>query len=252
MIIDAHCHAGWGDGYTGPWDTHAPLGPYLRRARQAGIGRTIIFPVFNSDYTSANRRLARIVASRPDRLTGFGAAHPLRDADRIESLVDEAVQLGLRGLKVHGLDATPTHEVLAAARRHGLTVLLDVVGRIDVADDLASSFPEVPIIVAHLGAFGGNEWAAHRQLTPLLLEHPNLYADTSGVRFFEALADAGRLAPHKLVFGSDGPSLHPGVELAKVRALGLPPPQLACVLGGTITRLLAAGRPRAVSSGRRR
>jgi hypothetical protein len=25
MIIDAHCHAGKGDGLTGPWDTNAPL-----------------------------------------------------------------------------------------------------------------------------------------------------------------------------------------------------------------------------------
>ena len=25
MIIDSHCHAGKGDGLTGPWDTAAPL-----------------------------------------------------------------------------------------------------------------------------------------------------------------------------------------------------------------------------------
>ena len=34
MIIDSHCHAGQGDGLTGPWDTSAPLGAYLRRARR--------------------------------------------------------------------------------------------------------------------------------------------------------------------------------------------------------------------------
>jgi hypothetical protein len=33
MIIDAHCHAGLGDGLTGPWNTRAPLGDYLRRSR---------------------------------------------------------------------------------------------------------------------------------------------------------------------------------------------------------------------------
>ena len=32
MIIDAHCHAGKGDLLTGPWDTDAPLGLYLKRA----------------------------------------------------------------------------------------------------------------------------------------------------------------------------------------------------------------------------
>ena len=29
MIVDCHCHAGKGDGLTGPWDTAAPIGPHL-------------------------------------------------------------------------------------------------------------------------------------------------------------------------------------------------------------------------------
>ena len=49
MIIDSHCHAGKGDGLTGPWDTDAPLGAYLRRAVRAGIGRTVLFAAFSSD-----------------------------------------------------------------------------------------------------------------------------------------------------------------------------------------------------------
>ena len=71
MIIDAHCHAGKGDGLTGPWDTDAPLERYLRRATQAGIGRTVLFAAFHSDYAVANREVARIVHSHPDRFLGF-------------------------------------------------------------------------------------------------------------------------------------------------------------------------------------
>ena len=37
MIIDCHCHAGKGDGLTGPWDTAAPLDGYLRWAAPYGI-----------------------------------------------------------------------------------------------------------------------------------------------------------------------------------------------------------------------
>jgi len=55
MIIDAHCHAGIGDGLTGPWDTSAPLDKYLRRAVKAGIQRTVLFTAFHSDYAIANR-----------------------------------------------------------------------------------------------------------------------------------------------------------------------------------------------------
>ena len=36
MIIDCHCHAGKGDGLTGPWDTNAPLRDFLRWSGAAG------------------------------------------------------------------------------------------------------------------------------------------------------------------------------------------------------------------------
>jgi len=71
MIIDCHCHAGRGDVMTAPWNTDAPLGSYLRRARRAGIGRTIVFPAFHSDYATANAQLAQIIARDPHRLTGI-------------------------------------------------------------------------------------------------------------------------------------------------------------------------------------
>ena len=48
----------------------------------------------------------------------------------------------------------------------------------------------------------------------------------------------------KILFGSDGPWLHPGVELAKVRALGFPPTEERKVLAGNILRLMRpAGEP---------
>ena len=87
MIIDGHCHAGKGDGLTGPWDTAAPLGRYLYRAAKAGIERTVLLSVFNSDYAAANRRVAHIVADRPDRFYGFACVHPGRDRrDRSEGI----------------------------------------------------------------------------------------------------------------------------------------------------------------------
>jgi hypothetical protein len=44
--------------------------------------------------------------------------------------------------------------------------------------------------------------------------------------------------PGKLLFGSDGPWLHPGVELEKVRALRLPADAEQQVLGGNLLRLI--------------
>ncbi len=65
MIIDAHCHAGKGDRMTAPWNTDAPLHAYLRRARAAGIARTIVLPAFHSDYAVANAQLANTCVSIP-------------------------------------------------------------------------------------------------------------------------------------------------------------------------------------------
>ena len=91
-IIDCHCHAGKGDGFTGPWDTDAPLHAYLRRAAASGIERTILLPAFSSDYGEANRDLAKIVARAPHRLQAFAMVHAARDRGRIHELVATAVQ----------------------------------------------------------------------------------------------------------------------------------------------------------------
>ena len=38
MIVDAHCHAGHGDGLTGPWDTVAGLETAGSQAELGGAG----------------------------------------------------------------------------------------------------------------------------------------------------------------------------------------------------------------------
>ena len=53
-----------------------------------------------------------------------------------------------------------------------------------------------------------------------------------------------RAGPEKVLFGSDGPWLHPGVELFKVKALGLSPPDAELVLGGDLLRLISKVKPR--------
>ena len=92
MIIDCHCHAGPGDGLTGPWDSNAALGRYARRAREAGIDRTVLLAAFHSDYGAANAGVARLVASQPERYLAFAFVHARRDAGRIAAMVRKAVE----------------------------------------------------------------------------------------------------------------------------------------------------------------
>ena len=251
MIVDFHCHAGHGELLTAPWNASAPLGAYLRRARAAGIGLTVIVPPFNLDSRRANREVAAIAAARPERLVGFAWIHPQRDRGRVASLVAEGVGRGLRGIKVHGHDALPTREVCEAARRHRIPILVDVVGKAHPLDLMAPAYRDVAFVVAHLGSFA-DDWRAHRTVIDQLVRHPNVFTDTSGVRRFDLLAEAVRRAgPRKVLFGSDGPWLHPALELEKIRLLELPPAEAALVTGGNALGLLRLRPARAGTSGGR-
>jgi uncharacterized protein len=239
MIIDCHCHAGKGDGLTGPWDTAADIGKYMQRAARAGIHKTVLFAAFNSDYAAANREVARIVASRPDRFYGFAFVHPARDAGRIDALLLEAVgTYNFCGIKVHLHDARITREICEAARRFKLPIMYDVMGEVFVVELLATEYPDVTFIIPHLGSFA-DDWRAQLALIDHLERHPNVLTDTAGVRRFDLLQKAvKRAGAHKVLFGSDGPWLHPGPELTKVRALRLPKQEEQLVLGGNLLRIL--------------
>ena len=243
MIIDCHCHAGTGDRMTAPWNTIADIGPYLRRARAAGISKTVVVSVFHSDYNKANAELAGIIAKHPGRLIGFAFVHATRDAGRIFRMVEHAVRKWrFRGIKIHGFDAMPTREVCEAARAYRLPIFVDVISRPEVIDMLAPQYPDVNFIVAHLGSYT-DDWRAHQQVVYQMARYPNVYGDTSTVRRFDYIVEAiKRAGPRKLIFGSDGPWIHPGVELHKVRLLGLRKDHEALMLGGNILRLMRQAR----------
>ncbi len=238
MIIDCHCHAGTGDGLTGPWDTRASIARYLRRAREAGIDRTVVFAPFTSDYEAANAEVCSIVSRHPGRLWAFAFVHSVRDRGRVHTMVSSAVEgCGFAGIKVHRHDAPITREVCETARALRLPVLYDVVGEVASVELIAQEYPEVPFIIPHLGSFS-DDWKAQRGLIDLLVRHANVHTDTAGVRRFDLLEEAvQRAGAKKVLFGTDGPWLHPVVELSKIRALQLSAADEALVLGGNWLRL---------------
>lgn len=224
---------------TAPWTTRASLTNYLRRAQAAGIHKTVVFSLFRSDYAKGNEQVARIVARHPSRLIGFAFVHPKRDAGRVDQMVGQAVtQWNFRGIKVHAFEAMPTREVCEAARKYRIPLLVDVANKTQVVDLFAPEYPDVNFIIPHLGSFM-DDWGAHARVIEQMIRYPNVYGDTSGVRRFDYIVEAVRRAgPRKLLFGSDGPWLHPGLELQKIKLLRLPRESEAMILGGNLLRLL--------------
>jgi predicted TIM-barrel fold metal-dependent hydrolase len=250
VILDSHCHAGVGDRLDGTWVTDAPLQNYLRRADAAGITRTVLFAPLSQDYASANHQVALTVRRSRGRFLGFVFLHPEADRGWVAQTVATAVDdWGFCGIKVHWRDGQMTREIVEVARARRLPVLFDPGGDTDVVGAVARSYPDVDLIIPHLSSFA-DDWKAQIGFVDLLSRLPNVYADTSGVRYFDILLEAVRRAgAAKLLFGSDGPFLHPGVELAKVVALGLGPEERPLVLGRNLQRLVS--RVRHVSNSRR-
>lgn len=237
FIVDAHCHAGPGDGFTGPWDTSAPLDAYSVRAARAGIAHTCIWAAFHSDYQVANEAVAAIVRHNPRRYTGLVFVHAARDRGRIGAMVERAVRVhGFRGIKCHRADARITREVCEAAARFRIPILYDVLGEVESVTLFAPQFPQVNFVVPHMGSYA-DDWRPQRNFIDILATHPNVFTDTAGVRNFDCLVAAIRRAgAGKIMFGSDGPWLHPGIELHKVneliRELNLDQRDAARLLGG--------------------
>jgi uncharacterized protein len=237
-VIDAHVHIGTGDGLTGPWDTCGSLATYLSRAGPAGITGAVLMPPLTSDYPRANDDLAPLIR-RSCRFLGFAFVNPVTEAGQIRSRLTRAIRRdGFCGIKVHARDGRMTREVADTAGDLGVPVLYDPRGDTASVEMVARSYPQVAWIIPHLSSFA-DDWRAQSAFVDQLCRLPNVFTDTSGVRYFDLLQDAVRRAgPDKILFGSDGPFLHPAVELAKVRALGLPPADEALVTGGNLLRLV--------------
>ena len=204
----------------------------------------MLFAAFHSDYAIANREVARIVASRPEQFWGFAFVDPDRDRGRIGTLVATAVNTyGFCGIKVHRHDARITREVCEAALAFSIPVLYDVMGEIAVVELLAREYPQVQFVIPHLGSFA-DDWRAQSGLIDFLVRHPNVYTDTSGVRRFDILEEAVGGPARTRCCWFRRPWLHPGLELAKVRLLGLPAAEERLIFGGNAVRLLAGARQR--------
>lgn len=240
-VIDAHSHAGRGMNYgkrdADPWTTYNDPEWLLRRAEQAGIDQSVIFPINNETYEKANEEIAGYVRRYPGKFIGFAKHDPIAEAGRIRKMLTREVEeLGLRGLKLHGV---PSKEMVETAADLGIPILFHP-GKVEDCLEVVRANPKVSFILAHLGSFASRSWREHIRAIDAARELPNLHLDTSGVVFFGYLERAVRELPaEKIVFGSDGPLVDSRVELHKIRLLNLPEDHEALILGGNISRLLA-------------
>ena len=85
---------------------------------------------------------------------------------------------------------------------------------------LAERFPTVTFLMGHSG-IGNIDFYGVELVRPL----PNILVETSGGYTTVVEAAVDRLGAGRVLFGSEHPVQHPGVELAKFAALDLPADQ---------------------------
>jgi len=214
-----------GAAYVGALDLHSyDSRPEQHWAASATADRVMVFGL-QAKATGVwvpNEVIADYVAQYPEKLTGWASVDP-NEPDCVEQLEHAVGSLGLRGLKLgpayQHFDPTDRHHwpLFATAQRLGIPVIwhqgttFPSQAKLRVSsplalEDVAMEFPELRMIVAHLG----HPW--EEDLVALIRKSPNVYADISAChyrpwRYWQAMATAHEYGvTHKLLLGSDFPS----------------------------------------------
>lgn len=169
-----------------------------------------------------NELIAEYVAQHPEKLVGWASVDP-NEPDCVEQLDYAVTELGLKGLKLGPVyqhwDPTDRRHwpLFEKAQELDLPIMwhqgttFPSEARLKWAnplqlEDIAMDFPELRMIIAHLG----HPW--EQEVVALIRKCPNVYTDISAVhyrpwRYWQAMATAMEYGVvHKILLGSDFPS----------------------------------------------
>lgn len=234
-IIDSHNHIGirYGAAQSGL--------ELLAKMDGAGVDRAIILPFVEGRID--NNVIAREAGTDPERLIPFCAVNPWDGADAIAELRRCVEDLGFKGVKLHPTlhgyrlgDHGLVDPVFAAARDLGIIVTShgasDLYNNPAEFGEMAGAFPEVPLMMVHMGYF----WEADLAIQ-MSARYSNLYLDTSRAPIFEIMQAIREIGAEKVIWGTDSPFVDYQLEFGKMARIENPA-DYALVVGGNISRLL--------------
>ncbi len=291
MIVDVHTHTPTHREAVPPdemvvntaWRPDRPVaatttwGEYTRAFDEAGVDVSITCLIaagrdqtgLSVDVGRINDLTAEFVRDAPSRRIGFASVHP-DETDAIAELERSTGDLGLRGIKL-GPNYQDFEPLSASALRlyewaqaHRLPILFHQgtspirtaplrYAHPLVMDEIAIRFPELRIVMAHIG----HPWQA--DTVTVIRKHPHVYADVSA-NFYRpwSFYSAMRIATEwnvlpKLLLGSDYPIATPGETIAGLRALndiprrsglpGIPEDAIEAIITRDSLALLGLDRP---------
>ncbi len=241
MIIDSHAHMGKGFYMNDPIQSNIPPERVLKMSREAGVDKTIIFPVNYPEYSGAMREIFEAVQKYPNELIGYARVNPEND-NALDVLTNAIENYHFKGLKLHPgndkwkVNSPHTRKCLDRARDYKIPALFDPVVQLDDIFALTREYPTLNFIIAHMGGF--YDWQTQTRCISLAEELPNVYLDTPFAFVHAMLKEGGKRIPRKILFGTDAPAIHASVEMEKIRSLKLGKAVEEDILGGNVARLL--------------
>lgn len=236
-VIDAHMHIGEFPLF-GASATVADLEQWMD---ECGIDMGVVFAPDNEMVAASiagNRRFRGLVWVNPHRDGHLEELERLLDDD---SFVGAKLHPLINGFHPNDAIVQPIMRVLAERGRPVLVHCGHPIFSLPWSiEELAVDNPDVAVILGHMGH--GNIVYINASID-IAARRPNVYLETSGMptlsRIPHAVERAGR---ERVLFGSDAPLHHPGLEKDKIAMSGIGGEDLSAVLGGSAAELFGITR----------
>ena len=241
-----------------------PLETKLKLLENAGVDRAVFIGldlIPHHDFLIPIEYMAWLEQQHPDKIIAFPAINPGTGVERALEDIDEVAGRGLRGFKCYPCfwgdpSERRFYPLWERAAEHGLIAMFHMGSQIApgarlkwclpvLLDDVASDFPELTMVIAHMGW----PWIAETVMG-LGRKNPNVFLDTGSLRPSLHFGDVDftakegiyryieRQIPDKLLFGSDYPSGDPVEMVAGFKGLPLGQEFLGKFMGDNARRLL--------------
>ena len=237
-IIDSHCHLGVG------FRKRTTVDELLREMDRAGVERAVVSTVDEFIAVSnreGNDEVLRAVRAHPDRLKGLSAVNPWFREKGVSEL-SRCLEAGLSGLKLNShlqgfvLSDPLVHPLVATCRSFGVPLYAHT-GTPVVAEpfqlaELARAFPDVPMVLGHMGYT--DFWY---DAVPAALQSQNIYLETSLIDIMNIRTAIEKVGPDRILFGSDFPESDLSLEVEKMSMVEMTAEARARIMGENAARL---------------
>lgn len=239
MKIDAHTHIG---SFGGFFNVHVSEQEFIALMDEYEVEKAVCCAL-------PNQQVRDLVKKHPGRVIGAVWLNPHDGKKALEELNRAVQEWGFRGIKLHPLihaylpNDPVVYPIMEEARKLRVPVFIHS-GHPPFSlpwsiGELAENFPEVRIVMVHMGHGHGVYIQA---AIDTARRWGNLYLETSGMPMHTKIKEAYQVVGEsRVLYGSDIPFHHPSVEIQKVKVSGLTTAEQQRVFYDNIVALLHGG-----------